>query len=74
MKPGAGANIGRDVLVTIEAQCSLFGTLELRMAGTAFFFVIGMTFDDFTGHDQRLYLGIGSLGYHARKSHNYPGQ
>jgi hypothetical protein len=32
-----------------------------------------MTLDDLTGHDQRLDLGIGSLGNHARKSHNYPG-
>ena len=74
MKTGASVNVGCDVFVTVETQCSLFGTLELRMTGAAFFLVFRMTFDDLTGHDQRLNLGIGSFGYHARKSHNYPGQ
>ena len=60
--------------MTIETQCALLCALEFCVAGIAVFFIFGVTFDNFTGHDQRLDLGIGFIGYHARKSHNYPGQ
>ncbi len=74
MKSRTCAYVGGDLLMTVETQGALFRALELRMAGTAFFFVFGVTFNDLPGHDQRFDLGIGSFGYHARKSHNYPGQ
>jgi len=52
--------------MTIQTQCALFCALELCMARIAVFFVLGVTFDDFAWHDQRLDLGIGLFGYHAR--------
>ena len=66
VKPGTGAYIGGDVFVTIEAQCSLLGAFEFRVAGIAIFLVLGMTFDDFTGHHQRLDLRVGWFGYHPQ--------
>ena len=43
----------------------MFRALEFGVARIAVFFVLGVAFDDLTGHDQRLDLGIGSFGYHA---------
>ena len=74
MKSRLRGYVSGDVFMTVETQCALFRTFELRVTGSALFFVFGMTLDDPAGHDQRLDLGIGSFGYHARKSHNYPGQ
>ena len=74
MKSRPGIHVDGDVLVAIEAQCTLLGALEPRMAGTAVFLVVRMTFDDVTGHDQRFDLGIRLLGYHAQNCHRGSGQ
>ena len=41
-----------DVLVTVEAQRTLLRAFELSMAGVTVVFVLRMTFDDLTRHDQ----------------------
>ena len=74
VKPCSGAYVGGYVLMTVEAQCALFCAFEFRVAGTAFFLVLCMTFDDLTGHDQRFDLGNGLFGNHAQKCHCGSGQ
>ena len=66
VKTGSGLHISGDILVTVQAQASLFRTLEFRVAGIAIFLVFGMAFDDFTGHHQRLDLRVGWFGYHPQ--------
>jgi hypothetical protein len=69
VKTGSRVYIDGDVLVAIKAQGTLFGALELGVAGIAVLFVFRMTFYDLTGHNQRFYLGVSLLGNHAQECH-----
>jgi hypothetical protein len=59
MKAGLVRNIIRNLFVAIETQIALLRLLELHVATVAIFFVLGMRFDHFAGHDERLDLGEG---------------
>lgn len=54
VKSAAGLDIGRNVLVAVEAQRALVRTFERFVTGRAFRLPLGMALYDFTGHDQRL--------------------
>jgi hypothetical protein len=47
-----------NLLVAIEAQCSLLATLEAKVAITAFFLVLGVSLDQLPRHDQCLKLSL----------------
>lgn len=49
--------------MAIQTQCPLLGAFERFMAGLAGLLELGMPFDDITGHDQGLDLGIGVRCY-----------
>ena len=69
VKTGSRVYIDGDVLVAIKAQGTLFGALELGVAGIAVLFIFRMTFYDLTGHNQRFNLGVSLLGNHAQECH-----
>lgn len=59
MKTGLVRNITRDLFVAIETKIALLRSLELHVATVALFFILGMCFDYFAGHYERLDLGEG---------------
>lgn len=70
MKAQLHFDVGRDVLVAIEAQGALFVAIEGLVTSLAIGLELRVTLDDFTGHDQGLDLGIGNGRYERRCNHH----
>ena len=56
VKAGTRIDIGRDFLVAVEAQFTLFAAFETQVAVGALFFVLGVSLYKFARHDQRFEL------------------
>ena len=63
MKTNDIADIKGDVLMAVEAQRTLLGTIECLMAGIAIRLVFGMPCNDLARHDQGFYLSECVRGY-----------
>lgn len=69
MKSGFRFYVSGDLLMAIEAQCSLLAALESQMAVATIFLILGMCFDDLTRHDQSLDLCACGTGNSHCQSH-----
>ena len=69
MKSGFRFYVSGDLLMAIEAQCSLLAAFESQMAVATIFLILGMCFDDLTRHDQSLDLCACGTGNSHCQSH-----